>query len=259
MNRPRYTGFTLVEMSIVLVVIGLLVGGVLIGQELIRSNELTRISSDALRYQGALNIFLEKYNALPGDMPNATKYWPAKASCPTGTGTGTCDGDGDGNIGIFDGNNPICIESTRAWQHMALSNIISGQYTGAKPVGTTSYCGANAGENAPGTSFGNGAYSWMLPNDYTAWLYFSIQKYNMLYVGGTHSGTDLPVYALFTTTEAFAIDTKVDDGKPGQGRVQSQISTSPYSPGCTSTNVAATATYVTSNTSGPLCPLIFSQ
>jgi len=99
-------GFSLVELSIVLVILGLLVGGVLSGQSLIRAAELRKYITLQDRYRTALLSFRDKYFALPGDMTNATAFWGAKsatnclnnAGAAVNTATGTCDGNGDGNI-----------------------------------------------------------------------------------------------------------------------------------------------------------------
>ena len=66
--------FTLIEISIVLVIIGLIVGGVLVGRDLIRSAELQTIITDKNKYITAVNTFRTKYNELPGDMKTATTY-----------------------------------------------------------------------------------------------------------------------------------------------------------------------------------------
>lgn len=70
----RIQGFTLVELSIVLVVIGLLVGGVLAGRDLIRAAEIKSVISDLDKIQTAVNVFYNKYHCLPGDCANATDY-----------------------------------------------------------------------------------------------------------------------------------------------------------------------------------------
>lgn len=94
-------GFSLVELSIVLVILGLLVGGVLTGQSLIRAAELRSVSTEFAKYQAAVNTFRDKYFALPGDMNNATSFWGKdNVACAAHTGTaatpGTCNGDGNG-------------------------------------------------------------------------------------------------------------------------------------------------------------------
>src|ERR1700746_416796 len=84
-------GFTLIELSIVLVIIGLIVGGVLVGQDLIRAAEVRATISQIEKYNTAVNTFRGKYNALPGDL-NA-----AAATAFGFSGRGIPPGAGDGN------------------------------------------------------------------------------------------------------------------------------------------------------------------
>jgi len=72
MNCKR-SAFTLVELSIVLVILGLLVGGTLTGQSLIHAAELRSVVKDYEKYKTAMHVFEDKYFALPGDMTNATE------------------------------------------------------------------------------------------------------------------------------------------------------------------------------------------
>ena len=85
-------GFTLVELSIVLVIIGLIVGGVLAGRDLIRAATLRAVIKEVKNYETVIHIFRDKYGYLPADMPNARDYWPA---C-NDNGANPCNGDGDG-------------------------------------------------------------------------------------------------------------------------------------------------------------------
>ena len=125
------SAFTLVELSIVLVILGLLVGGVLTGQSLIRSAELRAITTERDKFTTALYAFQDKYMALPGDMPNAFAYWGSlgKAGCATDdltVDTG-CNGDGNGQIGINSGD---VNEPSKSWMHLSLSGLIEGAYDG---------------------------------------------------------------------------------------------------------------------------------
>jgi hypothetical protein len=59
----------------VLVIIGLIVGGVLVGQDVTRSGRINSINADVERYAAAVNTFRVKYNAYPGDMETAGNIW----------------------------------------------------------------------------------------------------------------------------------------------------------------------------------------
>jgi prepilin-type N-terminal cleavage/methylation domain-containing protein len=72
-SDPEHTkrGFTLIELSIVLVVIGLIIGGIIIGQTLIQSAQIRRQTTEFGKWYAAVNTYRIKYNALPGDDANA--------------------------------------------------------------------------------------------------------------------------------------------------------------------------------------------
>lgn len=85
-------GFSLVELSIVLVILGLLTGGILAGQSLIRAAELRSVSTEQSRWVTAANSFRDKYFALPGDFRDATKFWNLQVSgsgCTSSSGVAT--------------------------------------------------------------------------------------------------------------------------------------------------------------------------
>lgn len=97
----RHRGFSLVELSIVLVILGLLVGGVLAGQSLIKAASARKTLAWNTGMQTNFNTFRDKYFALPGDMTNATDFWGRSTAAGVCTGqpgtpsaTGTCNGDG---------------------------------------------------------------------------------------------------------------------------------------------------------------------
>src|ERR1700712_5355694 len=99
MNKTQ--GFTLIELSIVLVIIGLIVGGVLVGQDLIRAAEIRATISQIEKFNTAVNTFRGKYNAIPGDMNLSTAITFGFATTNRATGAATA-GQGDGN-GLLDG------------------------------------------------------------------------------------------------------------------------------------------------------------
>ncbi len=108
--------FTLIELSIVIVIIGLIVAGVVGGQSLVKQAKLRAAVSEFKKYKTAVNVFKLEYNHILGDIPNATSYW-----------TGGVTANGDGNKFLL--SNPMN-EEVRAWQHLSLAGIIQGEYTG---------------------------------------------------------------------------------------------------------------------------------
>jgi prepilin-type N-terminal cleavage/methylation domain-containing protein len=124
--KKHQSGFTLIEIAIVLVIIGLLLGGVLKGQELITSARVRNLVSQQDGIKAAYFGFLDRYRALPGD-------YTAASTNINGVVAGACgthNGDGDGQIEA--GN-----ESVLAWEHLSKSGFINGSYTCAAAESTT--------------------------------------------------------------------------------------------------------------------------
>jgi prepilin-type N-terminal cleavage/methylation domain-containing protein len=121
LNFPkRQSGFTLIEIAIVLVIIGLLLGGILKGQELITQGRIRNVSNDFQSVTAAINLYQDRYRALPGDDAGAETRW---------TATTTTKGNGDG---VFDGAyNTVCsatstTEACLFWQHLRLAGLVGG-------------------------------------------------------------------------------------------------------------------------------------
>ncbi len=121
--RKQQAGFTLIEIAIVLVIIGLLLGGVLKGQELITSARVRNLISQQDGIKAAYFGFLDRFRGLPGD------YNQAVANI-TGVGTacGT-GGNGNGNGQIAIGTNAATAESVMFWDHLSKAGFINGSYT----------------------------------------------------------------------------------------------------------------------------------
>ncbi len=243
-------GFSLVELSIVLVILGLLTGGILSGQSLIRAAELRSVSTDIQRLQTTLYTFRDKYMALPGDMRTAGKFWGyantagAGGTCAapatnTGTGTQTCDGNGDGQIGT-NAAAAIVYESFRAWQHLANAGLVEGNYTGVAGGGGIS--DAIPGENVPRMKPSNtGVALRYVAAQSGAGSWFNGPYGNIFTIGRTNAG-DAPSGAFVRAEEAWNIDTKVDDGRPAYGKVLMYRTAL-----CVTTTVEATAEYKVSD------------
>lgn len=235
MPRPHHRGFSLVELSIVLVILGLLVGGVLSAQSLIRAAAIRSIASDYSRFATATYTFRDKYFAIPGDIPNATRFWGAQhatpATCITTPSTTalTCDGNGDGTL-ISAGNVYIGSEIHRYWQHLANAGLIEGTYSGVGANNPTTQDGSTPGVNSPKLKVGQSAFqarysapiTWVDP---VTGAPASADLYNGSYGNGffygvTQGGVYNPHDPIISTEEAWNIDTKVDDGRPSMGIIR---------------------------------------
>ena len=212
-------GFSLVELSIVLVILGLLTGGILAGQSLIRASELRAVSTEYQRYITAAQSFRDKYFAIAGDMPTATKFWgDDNAVCPDAAianGTpGTCNGNGNGLVRI---GSLEPYEQHRMWQQLALAGLIEGSYTGTPgPAGASHVV---VGQNAPRSKLSNSGWGIEAYPDYAGdggWYAF---KYGNVLTFGAQGATENPTNAALTPEEAWNIDTKLDDGRPAYGKV----------------------------------------
>lgn len=225
-SRPAQSGFSLVELSIVLVILGLLTGGILGGQALIRAAELRAVSTEYSRWATATQTFRDKYFAYPGDMRNATQFWGrmnGNADCVTNStpaaavsAAGACDGNADGVLSFAASASQVS-EQMQFWRHMALAGLIEGTFTGvAGPVGVQD---CPFGSACPRSKLSNAGWGVQtagnFPGNFTA---YAMDYGTLLMVGASVSG-GLAQGAVLRPEEAWNLDTKLDDGRPAQGKV----------------------------------------
>ena len=259
--RRTNSAFTLVEMSIVLVIIGLLVGGIVAGQSLIRASALKNVVTQYQHFVEAKRAFYDQYNAIPGDMANATNYWGVANAAPgicvttPSTGTETCNGNGDGLVIAVPGSN----EYYRYWQHLANAGMIEGRFDGITH-GTTPYSSTSA--NSPSGRAGPGGLWFVInvgsPSGDTS--YFDGTYGNLYEYGGAAANND-PTSPVFLPAEAWDIDVKLDDGVPGIGKVVARDVNGFTGTNCTSataSNQQATATYYMAGKTKQ-CVLVFPK
>jgi prepilin-type N-terminal cleavage/methylation domain-containing protein len=128
----KQSGFTLIEIAIVLVIIGLLLGGVLKGQELITSARVRNIISQQDGVKAAFYGFVDRYRAYPGDYLIAS----AQANIP---GCGTCSGgNNNGQITANGVAGATTDEQIAVWEHLSRAGFINGSYTYGTPETTAS-------------------------------------------------------------------------------------------------------------------------
>ena len=121
MNKSQ-KGFTLVEIAIVLVIIGLLLGGILKGQEMITQAKIKNVIADITGVSAAMYGYQDRYRALPGDDPNATARWTAPPALPAPVPGVT----GNGVIGGTYNSANAADESRLFWDHLRRAGFISG-------------------------------------------------------------------------------------------------------------------------------------
>ncbi|MDX1975273.1 MAG: prepilin-type N-terminal cleavage/methylation domain-containing protein [Rickettsiales bacterium] len=237
-KKTNQKGFTLIELSIVLVIIGLIVGGVLVGQDLIKAAEIRATISQLEKYNTSVNAFRSKYNGVPGDLPNATNFW---ASLAGGTASQAGEGNGDGLVQSVSADNTVCAtlncisgEGAIFWYELAQANLISEAITSTS-FATYNY--AISDSVLPLAKMGKGIR--IAVNTAGGLNHFVLAN-----ISGT-AASGVPTYAWgLTPTEAFQIDSKIDDGLPAIGTVVSISSVG--APGTAVGNPCATGTASTS-------------
>jgi prepilin-type N-terminal cleavage/methylation domain-containing protein len=235
MKKDHQTGFTLIELSIVLVIIGLIVGGIFTGQDLIHAALLRNTQKQIDEIKLAATTFRIKYNCLPGDCSNATSFLPA-GNC-NGASESTmaaCNGDGDGQVDGSSGYNRN--EDFYFWRELNAAQLFTLQLAPGAPGGVggqaeTGTANVNRPQgvysstsilfiasNIAASGGGGGGMGWgigpgWIPADYTdAIVYGTNGDVNGWGLGG-------PSNKLMTFDDAQSIDTKYDDGSATTGSI----------------------------------------
>jgi prepilin-type N-terminal cleavage/methylation domain-containing protein len=185
-------GFTLVEIAIVLVIIGLLLGGILKGQEMITQAKIKNVVADFSGISAAYYGYQDRYRAIPGDDPQAATRWT--------TPTAAVAGDGNGRLtGRYNEASDNTLESRKWWDHLRRAGFVAGSgyvqpfNAVAGQIGVQT---GNANSGSPGVVLGG-------------------------FGGLIICSAGLP------DKIAIAVDTQMDDGAPGAGTVRGQAQTTP--------------------------------
>lgn len=256
-SRQGEKGFTLVELAIVMMIIGLLIGGILKGQELVGNARIASSVSKVKAIDAAITTFRDSYQGMPGDIRNATTRLP---NCAAGTKCGvTISGGtrGNGQVasaaldpGVAQGS---ASENIVAWAQLAAADMLGGIQNAASTAQVESgvtvpnaevpgqiyigYASGTAGLTAfPGPAGSVRAGHYLLIHDGAA-------------TAAASSTVASTATAFLTPNQAARIDQKVDDGSPNSGTALAMGTTG--ATGC-ATGADLTATnnvYATANQS----------
>lgn len=213
----KTNGFTLVELAIVIVIIGLLVGGVLQGQELIKQAQLRSSIKHLQSVLASYNTFKAKYNAVPGDFNRAVNMIGG-ADIANGNGNNKTEWD------TIEGG----VENYQFWYHMKQANILrtKPEYTLCMNSVTCPYEDFWE-KNTFMYSYWRDMYNHVVPTQ-------PPMGNSIIHIATLNGG--LVNKAAFVPEEAWAIDDKIDDGRPSTGLFTSKAGMIDFTTPMTSSN-----------------------
>ena len=184
-------GFSLVELSVVVAIIGLIAGGVMVGANLLAGAQIRSTYKQVEGYRAAVYAFKVKYNKLPGDMNNALTFFPTCPNAPTAL----CNGNGNG---VIDWDNPDRRERYKAFHHMSLAGFLDEPiYSGPGGMGYVFN-----GSDCPRSSLNEASC-------------FELRVHNIHLAGGTFLNDHV-----VSVEQAFMLDSKYDDSIPNTGKIR---------------------------------------
>jgi prepilin-type N-terminal cleavage/methylation domain-containing protein len=179
-------GFTLVEIAIVLVIIGLLLGGILKGQEMITQAKIKNVVADFSGVSAAYYGYQDRYRAIPGDDPNAASRWT--------TAPAAVQGDGNGIVGGKYNSTTDTDETRKWWDHLRRAGFVSGSGYSQPFNAVAGVIGVQTGNDGSPVGPAMGGISGLMV-----------------------CSTNLP------DKIAIAVDTQMDDGAPDRGTVRGDL------------------------------------
>lgn len=211
-------GFTLIELSIVLVIIGLIVGGILVGADLIKAAEVRATVAQVEKYNAAVNTFHTKFNGVPGDFLQANSgafgIFQLTNAAPLGQGDGSgyIEGGGAGAT-LPEG------ETLVFWRHLSDASLVDGSYG---MIGNSVILPATGVVTGTVTTISNSLPPTRL-NPVNYFVVYSASGFNYMQILPVSTITAAPLYTFSSTgvtpITAYGIDTKLDDGIPNTGLV----------------------------------------
>lgn len=221
------SGFTLLELMIVIVIFGVLVGGTLAGAQLMRNASLRTVMAELVKYEASVVTFRDQYSAYPGDMRNATNSWGSAGGdgsnsiCQnTASSTeATCNGNGDGKILT----SAVDLDETaRAWQHLKNAELVTGNFVGTVHGLTQADLLTKVFQPSKRAGIGYQFYTASKPSMGWTNAPETLDILSIRAAGTTAASAPLPIRLganSIASLDLYKIETKLDDGKPGLGRI----------------------------------------
>lgn len=201
LSPASFRGFTLIELSIVLVIIGLMVGAIVGGRALVHQAELQSVIKEANTLQTALNTFVMQYDALPGDFKEATSYWSAANN---GNGNGSWRGNGTDET----------TEGFYAYDHLNRAEIFPNGLTGDAIGGR-----AVPGQNIHASKVKGGGWQFTGNLMFPFYGIYGQQAFIGLGAQPANPTWGWAEDGILLAKDAKSIDLKMDDGNPGTGKL----------------------------------------
>lgn len=220
-NKLKNKGFTLVELAIVIVIIGLLVGGVLQGQELITQSKIRSQVKQIEEFNAATAIFRSKYDGLPGDLINPSRFGffgATYGNTPLYLGNGIIQ-DENGNYPPTTTN----AESVMFFINLQQAKMIKGLLPYSNSGGNSCYNNGNysrvVGCQFPEGKIGKGGLTAYTGRDGGLYYYFGISNYDTT-IYNIHTFLALSANPVVSPQVSDNLDRKLDDGVPSSGNIE---------------------------------------
>jgi prepilin-type N-terminal cleavage/methylation domain-containing protein len=203
MKSAKKRGLSLVELSIVIAITGMMIAATVGGAQLFETAKIRRIALSFQQYQTAINQFRETYGYLPGDFPTASAVW-----------NGDGNGDGDTLVEYSTSASGSPQEDLLLWLHLQHAKKIAGSYSGTNASGSIRYA---ADSNAPSSEvFSEAVYSVYTETGAISDIYDTT---GMLIRLGALDENGYPFSGFLTAKQAYSVDKKIDDGEADGGFV----------------------------------------
>lgn len=207
-NTKQAGGFTLVEISIVMIIIGLLIGGTFGGMKLIENMQVNKTVQDLKAVESAALTFKDTYGRLPGDMPNTAARLPSCTDAPCATG-----GNGDRQISPINAVTSwaaaldVTWERYTFWHHLQAANMLSMDYKNT--------IDPTFGEGQPTAPIGGG---YRMTNYTGNGTVCAIQNRGAILTVVADAAAALGTSFELDCAAIAAMDRKMDDGDPYRGK-----------------------------------------